>query len=362
MTGGGQLELGEVRLEGDHEEVGGIYRARSGLRAIVAIHSTALGPALGGTRFRPYDSLGEALSDVLRLSRAMSYKSAMAGLALGGGKAVILGDPASVRTSELMRDYAAFLDSFGGRYYTAEDVGTTQADMDELGRHTEFVAGRSVEVGGSGDPSPVTAYGVYRAMQATAAHLWGSDSLSGRTVALSGVGKVGGALAELLAADGAKLVVADVDAEAVERCVKELSAVAVETDEIHRSRCDVYAPCALGGALNDVTVPELECEAVVGAANNQLDRPELAEVLAGRGIAYVPDYVVNAGGVINIAYERGGYDAEAARLHVGRIYETVVELFEKASATGATLVSVADATAEARMAAARSDKGAGSGD
>src|SRR5579875_1524295 len=178
--------------------------------AIVAIHSTALGPALGGTRFRPYASVAEALEDVLRLSRGMSYKSALAGLDLGGGKAVIIGDPTELRSEALFKDYASFLDSFEGRYYTAEDVGTSQADMDELGRHTRFVTGRSTEVGGSGDPSPVTAFGVFRAMQAAANKLWGSESLSGRTIAVSGVGKVGGALARLAAEDGAKLVVADI--------------------------------------------------------------------------------------------------------------------------------------------------------
>lgn len=348
--------LGDPTLDTDHEEVGGIWRKGSGLRAIVAIHSTALGPALGGTRFRPYDSVAEALGDVLRLSRAMSYKAAMAGLDLGGGKAVIIGDPAKLRSPRLFEDYAAFLDSFAGRYYTAEDVGTSQADMDELGKHTRFVTGRSIEAGGSGDPSPVTAFGVFRAMQATARKLWGSDSLSGRTVAISGVGKVGATLAQLAHEDGAKLVVADVDRAAVAEAVEQLGATASDPSEIHRVRCDIYAPCALGGALNDETVPELACEAVVGAANNQLAAPELADVLNKRSIAYVPDYVANAGGIINIAYERGGYDAEKARAHVSRIYDAVSDLFDEAGRSGRTLEAIAEETAERRMAAA----GAGS--
>ncbi len=346
--------LGDPTLGTEHEEVGGIWRKRTGLRAIVAIHSTALGPSLGGTRFKPYGSVAEALNDVLRLSRGMSYKSAMAGLQLGGGKAVIIGEPAKLRSPEFFKDYAAFLDSFGGRYYTAEDVGTSQADMDELGRYTSYVTGRSAEVGGSGDPSPVTAYGVFRAMQAAAEKLWGDPSLSGRTIAISGVGKVGSTLARLAAAEGAKLVVADVDQQAVEALVEAVGAIPAEVSEIHRTHCDIYAPCALGGALNEGTVPELACEAVVGAANNQLSVPEMADALASRHIAYVPDYVANAGGVINIAYERGGYDPVAARAHVGRIYETVLELFTKAEASGETLEAVADRTAEERMAQAAS--------
>jgi valine dehydrogenase (NAD+) len=346
-------EVDVLDAGGEHEEVGGIWRRRSGLRAIVAIHSTALGPALGGTRFRPYPSVADGLADVLRLSKAMSYKAAMAGLELGGGKAVIIGDPSVLRSPQLWQDYAAFLDSFGGRYYTAEDVGTSQADMDELGRHTRFVTGRSVEAGGSGDPSPVTAFGVFRAMQAAARCLWGSDSLAGRRIAISGVGKVGGTLAELAAGDGAKLVVTDVDESAVRRIVEATGASVADPGEIHRTPCDVYAPCALGGALNDETVPELACEVVVGAANNQLARPELAEALRARGIAYVPDYVANAGGIINIAYERDrSYDPDAARAHVARIYDTVVALFDEASRTGATLEAIADQTAERRIAAA----------
>ncbi|HET9093199.1 MAG TPA: Glu/Leu/Phe/Val dehydrogenase dimerization domain-containing protein [Acidimicrobiales bacterium] len=356
MAGDGDEVLEHVEFDGEHEEVGGIWRRRSGLRAIVAIHSTALGPSLGGTRFRPYGTVAEALADVLRLSKAMSYKSAMAGLDLGGGKAVIIGDPASLRSPELLEDYASFLNSFEGRYYTAEDVGTTQADMDELGRHTRFVAGRSVEFGGSGDPSPLTAYGVFRAMQATARVLWGTDSLSGRTIAVNGVGKVGGALCELAAEDGAKLVVSDVDEAAVRRMTDSVGAVVADPAEVHKTPCDIYAPCALGGAINDTTVNELACQAVVGAANNQLARRELAEVLRERGVAYVPDYVVNAGGIINIAYERGGYDASAAHEHVGRLYDVVVGLLEEAGRTGETLEEIADRTAEARMAAATEAK------
>lgn len=348
-----KLASGAEELGGaEHEEVGAIWRRGTRLRAIVAIHSTALGPALGGTRFWDYGSVAEALRDVLALSKAMSYKAAMAGLSFGGGKAVIIGDPAALKSKELLVDYAAFLDSFAGRYYTAEDVGMTQGDMDELGRHTRFVTGRSVEAGGSGDPSPATAYGVHRAMQATAARLWGDESLAGRTVAISGVGKVGGALARLLAAEGAKLVVSDVDPAALRRVVDGVGAVTAEPAALHRTECDIYSPCALGGAINDTTAAELRCQAVVGSANNQLSRPELADVLKERSIAYVPDYVANAGGIINIAYERDGYDAEAAHEHVGRIYGAVSSLFEEAARTGETLEVIADRTAEERIKAA----------
>ncbi len=336
-----------------HEEVRAVWRPRSGLRAIIAVHSTLLGPSLGGTRFRDYGSLAEALNDVLRLSKAMSYKAAMAGLDLGGGKAVILGDPAVAKTEALLRDYAEFVDSLDGRYLTAEDVGATQADMDFLGTLTPFVRGRSTAVGGSGDPSPVTAFGVVRAIEATAEALWGSDSLQGRRVAISGVGKVGGTLAPpVCRARERSITVADVSPAAIARLREELAVDVVAPEAVHAVECDLYAPCALGSALNARTVPELSCAAVCGAANNQLDTPETERALADRGIRYVPDYVANAGGIINIAYEGGHYDAEAAHAHVARIRLTVARLFEEAARTGELLGAIADRTAEERLAAA----------
>lgn len=343
----------ELAAVAGHEEVTGAYRARSGLRAIVAIHSTALGPALGGTRFRPYPSAAAALADVLALSRAMSYKAALAGLPYGGGKAVIIGDPAELASPALFEEYAELLDSLGGRYLTAEDVGTTQADMDELGRHTPYVTGRSVEAGGSGDPSPMTAVGVLAAIEGALTHLTGERSLAGRTIAVSGVGKVGSTLCELAAGHGASLVVADVEPSAAARVAASLGARIVDPSRIHAERCDVFAPCALGGAIDDARLGELACAAVVGAANNQLARPELAEALLARSICYVPDYVANAGGIINIAHEPGGYDAAAAREQTGRIYETVVELLARAAESGETPAAVADRIAEERMAAGR---------
>jgi len=333
----------------DHEEVGSIWKRRSGLRAIVAIHSTALGPSLGGTRFRAYASMDEALRDVLRLSKAMSYKTALAGLDFGGGKAVIVGDPARLKTEELLTDYARFVDTFQGRYLTAEDVGTTQADMDLIGQHTRFATGRSAALGGSGDPSPITAYGIVRAMEATAHALWGADSLEGRHIAVNGVGKVGHCLVGLCAERGARVTIADVSAASV---TSKTAVEVVDPENIHSVGCDIYAPCALGGALNGRTVPQLGCEAVCGAANNQLETSAVEAALRGRGITYVPDYVVNAGGVINIAYEFGEHDPDAARAHVGRIYDTVTQLFEESARTGETLSIVADHMAESRIAAA----------
>ncbi len=334
----------------EHEEVGAIYKQGSGLRAIVAIHSTALGPSLGGVRFRHYASAAEGLFDVLRLSKGMSYKSAMAGLDFGGGKAVIIGDPKTLKSKELLADYARYVATFQGRYITAEDVGTTQADMDFIGRHTDYVAGRSESFGGSGDPSPVTAYGVVRAIEATSEALFGTASLEGRHVAINGVGKVGTSLARRCAERGAKVTIADISAAAVAAVLADVKAEIVAAESVHAVECDIYAPCALGGALNARTLPQLKCAAVCGAANNQLDRPDIEEGLAARGITYVPDYVVNAGGVINIAYERPSYDAEAAVAHVARIYDTVKSLFDVASATGERLSVIADRTAEQRLA------------
>jgi valine dehydrogenase (NAD+) len=342
-------DVGLLSRIATHEEVGAIWKRRSGLRAIIAIHSTALGPALGGTRFRAYASMDEALRDVLRLSKAMSYKAAVAGLDLGGGKAVIVGDPGKVKSDELLIDYARFVESFEGRYLTAEDVGTTQADLDLIGEHTRYATGRSASLGGSGDPSPLTAYGVVRAMEAAAEAIFGTASLAGRHVAVNGVGKVGHDVAVLCAERGARITVADISPQAVASVLDQTSAEVATPAEIHTTECDIYAPCALGGALSARTVPELGCRVVCGAANNQLDTPDVDEALQARGIAYVPDYVANAGGIINIAYEQGGYNPAAAKRHVGRIYDTTKTLFEQAHRTGETLSALADRMAEARM-------------
>jgi leucine dehydrogenase len=332
------------------EQVAYCHDASTGLRAIVAIHSTALGPGLGGTRFYPYASEDEALIDVCRLAKGMTYKHAVCGNDLGGGKAVILGDPATLRSEALFRAYGRFVEGLSGRYLTAEDVGTTQADMDVISRETRHVTGVSESLGGSGDPSPATAWGVLWAMKAVAERLWGTPSLSGRHVCISGVGKVGAALAEHLAAEGAKLTVTDVNGEAVETVVSRDGAKAVAPDAAHAVPCDIFSPCALGAVLNATTIPELHCDAVVGSANNQLAAPEDAERLRSCGIVYAPDFVANAGGVINIAEEPHGYDRQRAYNRIRTIHDTLLRVFDRAEADGITTAAAADRLAEERIA------------
>ncbi|MFL6072237.1 MAG: Glu/Leu/Phe/Val dehydrogenase dimerization domain-containing protein, partial [Mycobacteriales bacterium] len=294
-------------LDSPHEQIAFCHDPHSGLKAIVAIYSTALGPALGGTRFYPYATEEDALADVLNLSRAMAYKAACAGLDLGGGKAVIWGDPRTGKTEALLRAYGRFLESLGGRYITACDVGTYVPDMDVIARETRYVTGRSVEHGGGGDSSVLTAYGVYQGMRAAAQYTWGVPTLAGRTVGVSGVGKVGKHLLEHLVAEGASILACDVSEEAldwVRATYPQVKIVAV--DALPGEEMDVFAPCALGGALNDDTVPALHAKIVCGAANNQLAHPGIEKMLAERGILYAPDYVVNAGGLIQVADEIEG--------------------------------------------------------
>ena len=329
----------------------------TGLKAIIAIHSTVLGPSLGGTRWKTYESTNEALTDVLRLSRAMTYKSAAAGLDLGGGKAVIVGDPAKDRSEEFLRTYARFVHSLSGRYITAEDVGTTMTDMDFMTTETPYVAGISEALGGSGDPSPVTSVGVLSAIKAAAAHIWGSTDLAGRHICVSGVGKVGSALARHLAEEGARLTVADIVTESAARVAAETGADVVDVEKAHAVACDIFSPCALGAILNDVTIPELSCRAVAGAANNQLARPDHADALKAAGILYVPDYIGNAGGVINIACEAapGGYKAEDARRRVAEnVFASTTDVLQIAERESITTAAAADRRAEARLEAARS--------
>ncbi len=321
----------------------------TGLRAIIAVHSTRLGPALGGVRFRPYASEDEALADVLALSRAMTYKAAVAGLQLGGGKAVILGDPARIKTEALLRAYARHVEGLGGRYLTAEDVGTTQADMDLLRQETRYVTGTSRSLGGSGDPSAPTAFGVLQSMLALATHLWGSPSLRGRRVVVSGVGKVGLTLARHLVDEGAVVVVSDVDADAVERATRTLGLSSTPPGRAHAVECDIFSPCALGAVLTPERIAEMRCEAVVGAANNQLSEPRSVGLLTDAGIAYVPDYVANAGGIINISHELAGYRRERAHAAVRAIFDTTTSVLTEAAATGASTSEVADAMARRRL-------------
>jgi leucine dehydrogenase len=337
-------ELGQ-----EYEEVVHFHDPDSGLKAIVAIHSTALGPALGGTRFFPFPSEQEALRDVLRLARGMTYKAAAAGLDQGGGKAVILGDPKRDKSERLFRAYGRFIESLGGRYVTAEDVGTGREDMDILRRETRWVTGVSKRLGGSGDPSPVTAYGVLQGLRACAEEALQTASLEGISIVVSGVGKVGYHLVRHLTEAGAKVTVADVDVDAVGRAVSNYGVDTVEPDKAHALECDIFAPCALGGAIRDDTVPELKCKVVAGAANNQLERPEQADALAELGILYAPDFVINAGGLINVADELIGYDRDRAMARVEGIYRTLREVFRRARLDGITPAAAATRLAEDRL-------------
>ena len=336
----------------DHEQVVFCADEASGLRAIIAIHSTALGPALGGTRFYPYADEAAALSDVLHLAKGMSYKAALAGLDLGGGKAVIIGDPATAKSEALLRAYGRFVQSLAGRYITACDVGTYSPDMDVVARECDFVTGRTVEHGGAGDSSVLTAYGVFQGMRAAAEVTWGTPSLSGRTVGVAGVGKVGHHLVEHLLEDGANVVVTDVSVDAVQGVREvhpEVRAVPT-TDDLVGEAIDVYAPCALGNALTEDVVAALQARVVCGAANNQLAHDGVEKLLADAGILYAPDYCVNAGGLIQVADELAGFDFGRAKKRAGLIYDTTREVFRIAEHEAVPPSVAADRIAERRMA------------
>jgi glutamate dehydrogenase/leucine dehydrogenase len=354
-TGSDRIDVFEqMTAVGDErfEQIAFCHHAPSGLRAVVAIHSTTLGPALGGTRFWPYADESEAVTDVCRLARGMTYKHAAAGLDHGGGKAVIWGDPAVQRSEALIRAYARFVDGLAGRYLTAEDVGTTQADMDLIRRETPHVTGVSPSLGGSGDPSPATAWGVLWAIRAAAGIRWGSEALADRHVAVSGVGKVGRALVDHLVDDGARVTVADIDERAVSDVVSTHGTDRVrvaDASTAHSVDCDVFAPCALGAVLSETTIPQLRCAIVAGSANNQLATDEDGDRLADREILYVPDYVANAGGVINIAEEPAGYDHDRAWHRITGIGDTVREVMAVAERDGVTPAVAADRHAEARI-------------
>lgn len=337
----------------EHEQVVFASDPATGLRAVVAIHSTALGPALGGTRFYPYASTADAVRDVLALSRGMSYKAALAGLDLGGGKAVIIGDPATLKSEALLRAYGRFVQTLGGRYNTACDVGTFSEDMDHVARECDFVTGRTQAHGGAGDSSVLTAYGVFRGMLACAEHVWGSATLAGRTVGVAGVGKVGRHLVELLVADGADVVVTDVHGPAVDavRAAHPGVRAAASTAELVALPLDVYAPCALGGAIDDDVLAVLRASVVCGAANNQLAHPGVDKAMLDRGIVYAPDYCVNAGGLVQVADELDprGFSFERARARAHLIGDTTRRVLSLADTDGVSPAVAADRLAEARM-------------
>jgi valine dehydrogenase (NAD+) len=335
-----------------HEQVVFCQDRLTGLKAIIGIYSTALGPALGGTRFYPYETEDAALADVLKLSRSMAYKNALAGLDLGGGKAVIWGDPARIKSEGLLRAYGRFVESLHGRYYTACDVGTYVPDMDVVARETRYVTGRSVEHGGAGDSSILTAWGVFQGMRAAAEHTWGSPTLAGRTVGVAGLGKVGKYLSGHLISDGATVLATDVNEAAREwaRTTYPQIELVADAQSLITSAIDVYAPCALGGALDDDTVADLRAKVVAGGANNQLAHPGIEKTLQERGILYTPDYVVNAGGVIQVADEIEGFNFDRAKLRATGIFDTTRRILRLAEDEGVSPAVAADRLAERRMA------------
>ena len=334
-----------------HEEVAFCFDEASGLKAVIAIHDTARGPAVGGCRMWPYVDEAEALTDALRLSRGMTYKSALAELPFGGGKAVILGDPHKDKSEALFLAMGRFVESLGGRYITAEDVGISVEDVEIMERVTKHVAG--TRSGGAGDPSPSTAYGVLVGIRAAVAHRLGRNSLDGVRVAVQGLGHVGTHLCRFLKEAGAKLTVTDIDRAAVERAETEFDARAVAPEEIYGADGDVFSPCALGAVINDQTIPRLKAPIVAGSANNQLAEPRHGAELRARGLLYAPDYVINAGGIINISHEGPDYDKKAAIDHVAKIHDTLREIFARADADGMPTSEAADHIAEERIKAVR---------
>lgn len=339
----------EIYAECEHEKVVLWCDQSCGYRGIIAIHSTALGPAVGGTRFWNYECDKLASVDALRLSRGMSYKNALAGLPFGGGKAVIIGDHRLLDREKIFRAHGKFVEMLGGQYITAEDVGTTPADMEIVSRETRHVGGLP---GKSGNPSPKTAFGVFRAMQACAMHRWATDDLSGRTIAIQGCGSTGYYLAENLHAAGASLIVCDVDPASARKVADQFGAKTVGPDEIFVVEADVFAPCALGGVLNDETIPNLKVEIVVGSANNQLLDDSHGETLAQLGILYAPDYVANSGGIINGCRELLGWNESDTREKISGIYERMQSLLELAEREGIPPFKAADALARKLIAGA----------
>ena len=342
----GSIALFDTIAEMGHEQLVMCYDKSSGYRGLIAIHDTTLGPALGGTRFWEYATDEEAIIDALRLARGMTYKNAVAGLNLGGGKAVIIGDNRTTKREMLFRAHGRFVDSLGGRYFTAEDVGTSTADMDFVHMETKYVAGLANK---SGDPSPVTAHGVFRSIQASAKHRWGSDSLEGKTITVQGLGHVGYYLCKELHAAHAKLIVTDIDTSRVKRVVDEFGAKAVDHDTIFGVAADIFAPCALGGIINDRTLPQLRVEIVAGGANNQLLEKRHGEQIEEKGILYAPDYVANAGGVINVYSELAGWTRERSLRKADEIYDTLLDVYDLAREQGIPTFVAADRMAERRL-------------
>ncbi|MEK4229882.1 Leu/Phe/Val dehydrogenase [Solibacillus sp. FSL H8-0538] len=320
------MEIFKYMQKHDYEQLVFCQDEASGLKAIIAIHDTTLGPALGGSRMWTYATEEQAIEDALRLARGMTYKNAAAGLNLGGGKTVIIGDPFKDKNEEMFRALGRFIQGLNGRYITAEDVGTTVSDMDLIHEETNYVTGISPAFGSSGNPSPVTAYGVYIGMKAAAKEAFGNDSLSGRSISVQGLGNVAYTLCDYLHKEGAHLIVTDINKAAVERVVNEFGATAVEPNEIYSQYVDIFAPCALGAIINDDTIPQLKAKVIAGSANNQLQESRHGQILHEMGIVYAPDYVINAGGVINVADELYGYNRDRAMKRVETIYDSIIKI------------------------------------
>ncbi|MGE7759324.1 branched-chain amino acid dehydrogenase [Peribacillus sp. NPDC097895] len=350
------MEIFKYLEKYDYEQLLFCQDKQSGLKAIIAIHDTTLGPALGGTRMWTYASEEDAIEDALRLSKGMTYKNAAAGLNLGGGKTVIIGDPRKDKNEEMFRAFGRYIQGLNGRYITAEDVGTTVEDMDLIHEETDFVTGISPAFGSSGNPSPVTAYGVYRGMKAAAKEAFGTDSLEGKVVAVQGVGNVAYNLCRHLHEEGAKLIVTDINKDSVARAVESFGAIAVNPDEIYGVECDIYAPCALGAVINDQTINKIKAKVIAGAANNQLKEAVHGDQIHEKGIIYAPDYVINAGGVINVADELLGYNRERALKKVETVYDTIERVIEIAKRDQIPTYKAADRMAEERIARMRNSR------
>ncbi|MDR9418283.1 Glu/Leu/Phe/Val dehydrogenase [Gracilimonas sp.] len=334
----------------EHEQVVICSDPESGLKAIIAIHNTTLGPALGGTRMWNYESEAAAMKDVLRLSRGMTYKSAISGLNLGGGKAVIIGDAQKEKTEVLFRAFGRFVDGLGGRYITAEDVGMTEKEMEWIYSETKYVTGIPKELGGSGNPSPVTAYGVYMGMKACVKKAYGSDSLEGKRIALQGAGNVASHFARHAAKEGAKLFISDIYEDKAKSLAEEVGGELVAPEDIYGLDVDIFNPCALGGVINDETLDQFKCDIIAGGANNVLDQEDKhGQMLLDKGIIYAPDYVINAGGVINIASELEGYNQERALQNAGNIYNTITDILTYSEEQGIPAHQASNTLAEKRI-------------
>lgn len=344
-------EVISTMQEMGHEQLVFCNDNETGLKAIISIHNTVLGPALGGTRFWNYKNETEAIIDVLRLARGMTYKSSLCGNNLGGGKAVIIGDARLIKDREaFFRSYGRFVQTLNGKYITAEDVGTTTADMTSISKETKAVAGLPESMGGGGDPSPVTAYGVYLGMKASAKYVYGTDALAGKTILVQGVGHVGQYLIDHLIKDGAHVLISDINEERIKEVTSKHQVAVINKEDVYSTQMDIYAPCALGATLNDETIEKLTCKIVSGAANNQLkDELKHGRALIEKNIHYAPDFLINAGGVINCYVELGGYDRKKAYENTEVIYSRTLEIFELSKAENMTTQQAAIKLAQQRI-------------